>query len=94
MEEYEFDNRLHVWVQCRPKLMLMARIKTRHQHVHGSYSLIGNIPHRSIVEEIVVRKNPIAPITYGAKFMLVSKGGHDGREVSEIAFPNRLCLGW
>jgi hypothetical protein len=72
----------------------MARVETRHQRLQGNLSLIGVVAHRSVVEEVVVRKNPVAPVAYCAKLVLVGEGSHNGCEVSEITFSNRLCLGF
>ena len=94
MEIGKFSDRHIFGMQVMFGLGLVRVVKARYQHVHCSSSLIVVAAHCSVVEEIVVGENPVAPVAYRAKSVFIGMRSHDGREIGEITFLDRSFLRW
>jgi hypothetical protein len=92
MEVGKFSDRHTFGMQVMFGLALARVNKARYQHVHCSTSLVVVAAHCSIVEEIVVGENPVAPVAYRAKSVFIGKRSHDGREIGEITLLDRFFL--
>lgn len=92
MEISKFSDRHISGMQVMFGLELVGVVKARYQHIHCSSSLVVVAAHCSVVEEIVIGENPIAPVANRAKPAFVGERSHDGREVGEITFLDCFLL--
>lgn len=88
----EFGVRHTVGVHCILGLLLVRVVKALYQYVHCGSSLAVVAAQFSVVEEIVIGENPIAPVANRAKSAFVGERSHDGREVCEITFLDCFLL--
>lgn len=94
MEISKFSDRHIFGVQVMFGLGLVRVVKARYQHVHCSSSLVVVAAHCSVVEDIVIGENPVAPVAYRAKSVFIGTRDHYGREIGEIIFLDRSFLRW
>ena len=92
METGESDDRHVAGLQCMFGQALVRVVKALYQYVHCGSSLVVVAAHCSVVEEIVIGEDPIAPVANRAKSAFVGERSHDGREVGEITFLNCFLL--
>ena len=94
MEISKFSDRHISGMQVMFGLGLVGVVKARYQHIHCSSSLVVVAAHCSVIEEIVVGENPVAPVAYRAKSVFICIRSHYGREIGEITFLDRSFLRW